>query len=32
MKLKKIKRNLKYFVPLLLKISPMSLVVMEQNI
>ena len=28
MKLKKIKRNLKYFVPLLLKISPMSLVVM----
>ena len=28
MKLKKIKRNLKYFIPLLLKISPMSIIIM----
>ena len=28
MKLKKIKRNLKYFIPLLLKISPMSIFIM----
>lgn len=28
MKLQKIKRNLKYFIPLLLKISPMSIVIM----
>ena len=28
MKLKTIKRNLKYFIPLLLKISPMSIVIM----
>lgn len=28
MKLKKVKRNLKYFIPLLLKISPMSIIIM----